>query len=142
MLSILTFGDIRFDRHIADQGMIGVVTWLDLHLDPVVDAGFGAIQQFALEGEAVIQCLANGEYRFGLGIFALQQLARRLTQYIVVAVTGDTLEAVIDPGDTPLRIGQNHRVRGVTGDQSQTLQIGGHIEREAFGSVTAKDLLA
>ena len=136
------FGHVAADFHEPGKLALGVVQRLDLGVDPVLAAVLGAVEDFdparGAGGGRVGQRLQHRR----LGLAAAQQLAGGLAQRVVERITADAGEALVDPVDAQIAVGDRDRIRGSLDHLGEPVKVDRHPAGQSFGAAQAGGLLA
>ncbi len=100
-------------------------------------AGFVIVDDLDVEAGAVADALAHDAAGFGVGERTVEEIAGASAQGFVARVAGDAGEALVDPLDFLLRVGDDDGVAGVAGHHGEAAGGGlggtkvlGHLGRE------------
>ena len=116
--------DVLGDLDVAQQLALRVVARLDLGVDPEGLTILVAVEQFDATAFAPRQAgIELGQPVGGAGRGA-DERAHQLAFGLVKAVAVQAREALVDPADPHLGVGDHHRIGGATGHFGQTLQVG------------------
>ena len=108
---------------------------LDVH--PVLLAAAGVVGDLDLEGQPAADRRAHVPSAVRVGAGALQERPGAAADDLRERPAGEALEAVVDPDDAPLEVGDDHRVAGTVGDLREALQL----QRDAPGLDAPADVL-
>ncbi len=133
---LAALGHVVLDRHESHEFTRLGFQRLYFQFDPVLAPGLAAVEQFPMKRQARIQGLPDARELARIGAFELHKLASAAPHHLTHAVAGDALEAVIDPGDAALGVGDHDRVGGALRHQRQAFEVDRHRARQRLGSQT------
>ena len=123
LLGQLALGDVKLQRHAPGPVSGFVLQGAELQFDPDLGAGFGVVEDLALERPPTGHGLVNRADRARIRLGAAQQDAGALAPDLVEGVAEKAGEAFVHPFDAARGIGQDHAVGRPARHQRQAARL-------------------